>query len=184
MNVALVNLPEACQRSAWRQRLVTAASNATPVNLTTFSISALSQNLGVATATAAAAHGLLPGDSVTIAGASPAGYNVRVKVDTVPTATTFTFAVDASLAQVATGTITAKADLWYRRAFFRPLKAARTANTGIVYLGLDPTNDTQPIAIANNGSLDLEAATAARLNLADLWLDVATNADGVLVWFH
>jgi head-tail adaptor len=59
-----------------------------------------------ATATSATAHNYVTGDYVTLAGATPAGYNGRVKV-TVTAATTFTYTVDGSLATPATGTVTA-----------------------------------------------------------------------------
>lgn len=184
MNAALVNLPDACAPAAWRQLIVTAAASGTPVNLTTFSISAITQTDGIATATAAAAHGLLAGDRVVIAGATPTGYNGTVEVLTVPAATTFTYKVSSEIATAASGTLTGKALHAYRSVRFVGLKAARTANTGTVYLGLTSTNDAQPISIATGVTLALEAATGAKLFLSDLWLDVATNADGVLIWWH
>jgi|GEM_PF-3631261 len=56
------------------------------------------------TATATlAAHNLLPGDKITVEGATPAGYNGSWVVDSVPTTGTLTFACTASGA--ATGTI-------------------------------------------------------------------------------
>src|SRR4051812_38402181 len=56
----------------------------------------------VATGTTAVAHNYVTGDYVTVAGATPAGYNGRVKV-TVTGPTTFTYAVDGTLATPATG---------------------------------------------------------------------------------
>jgi head-tail adaptor len=56
-----------------------------------------------ATGTTATAHNYVTGDYVTVAGATPSGYNGRVKV-TVTGATTFTYTVDGSLATPATGT--------------------------------------------------------------------------------
>jgi hypothetical protein len=182
VNAAIINTIKHCAVTKWRQRIVTAAASGTPVNLTTVSVSALISNDGTATATASA-HGFLVGDQVTIAGATPTEYNGHVEILTVPTANTFTYRVTRDLATAATGTLTAKADLWFRTARCRGLKAARTANTGIVYLGLDATNDTQPFSIAASAELVLEAPTGARLNLADLWVDVATNADGVVIWW-
>lgn len=184
MNASLVNLPDACSPGAWRQLIVTAAAAATPVNLTTFSVSSITQAAGTATATAAAAHGLLAGDRVVIAGATPTGYNGTVEVLTVPSTTTFTYKVSAEIATAASGTLTAKALHAYRSARFLGNKAARTANTGTVYLGLEATNDTQPVAITTGATLTLEAVTGAKLMLSDLWLDVATNADGVVIWWH
>jgi hypothetical protein len=184
MNVSLVNLPEHCHRSAWRQRIVNAAASGTPVNLTTVSVSAISHVDGLATATSSA-HGFAAGDKVTISGATgETGYNGTFTILSVPTANTFTFTVTKSIVNVAAGTLVAKAQLWYRHARFVGLKAVRTANTGIVYLGLSSTNDTQPVSIAASATLTLEAAVGARLDLGDLWIDVATNADGVVIWWH
>lgn len=182
MNAAIVNLPRACNPTAWRQRIVTAAASGTPVNLTTVSISALVSSDGTATATATA-HGFLAGDYVTIAGATPTEYNGHVEILTVPSADSFTYRVPGAIATAATGTLTAKADLWYRTLRATGNKAVRTANTGTVYLGLLATNDTQALAITTGATVTLEAPVGARLNLADLWIDVATNADGVVLWW-
>lgn len=79
----------------------------TPVYQTK-SIPALSINRTgtTATVTTTNAHGLSDGNHVTIAGATPAGYNLTAAV-TVVTPTTFTYTVNGSLTTPATGTITA-----------------------------------------------------------------------------
>ena len=182
MNAAIVSLPKACNPTQWRERIVTAAASGTPVNLSTVSVSALISSDGTATATASA-HGFLVGDMVTIAGATPTEYNGHVEILTVPTTGTFTYRVAKAIATAASGTITAKADLWYRTLRTTGNKAARTANTGTVYLGLVSTNDAQALAVTTGVTVTLEAPVGARLNLADLWLDVATNADGVVLWW-
>lgn len=69
------------------------------------SVSTLTQSNGTATATSTA-HGFSDGDQVTIAGASPAGYNLTVNI-TVVNANSFTYPVSSSLSSPATGTITA-----------------------------------------------------------------------------
>jgi hypothetical protein len=184
VNAAIVNLPKACAVTQWRERIVTAAASGTPVNLTTISISAITSVDGTDIATATStAHGLLAGDFITISGATTTQYNGRFEILSVPTANTFTYRVPKGILLAASGTLVGKADLYYRTAHFRGLKAARTANTGIVYLGLSSTNDSQPLSIATSAVLTLEAPTGARHNLADLWLDVATNADGVVIWW-
>lgn len=72
-----------------------------PVTLTT-----LTQSGGLATATKAG-HGFSDGDPVTIAGATPSGYNLsRINV-TVVSSSVFTYPVSSALATPATGTITA-----------------------------------------------------------------------------
>lgn len=55
-------------------------------------------------------------------------------------------------------------------------KAARTNNTGIVYLGPDATNDTQALTIAAGAYLKLDL-----VDLSDFYLDVVTVGDGVVI---
>lgn len=73
---------------------------------TTFTLSSLSQSGGTATATTATAHGYKRNQVVTIAGANQSEYNGSQTILTVPTTTTFTFAVDSGATSPATGTIT------------------------------------------------------------------------------
>lgn len=184
MNSAIISYLPACEPNTIRQRIVTASDATIPVNLATVSLSAIVQSEGVATATASAAHGFLPGDEVLISGATPTGYNGQVKVVSVPSSTTFTYLVDKTIATAASGTLVAVGQLWFRRALFIGNKAARTANTGSVYLGLAATNDSQPLVVTTGAEKTVEAAVGAKLNLADFWLDVVTAADGVVIWFH
>ncbi len=184
MIVGIRNLPDACSYATWRQRVVTAASITAPVNLTTVTLSSLTAAAALATATFGAAHGLVAGDRVIITGATPAAFNGAFDVYDAPSSTTVRFQCSETLTGAATGTITAKAQLPYRVARFIGNKAARTANTGTVYLGLDSTNDAQPLAITTGATVVLEAATGCKLDLSDLWLDVATAADGVLILWH
>ena len=72
---------------------------------TSKSISSLTQVAGVATAVCAA-HNFPDGDEITIAGATPAGYNVTTNVSYID-ANTFSFDVSDTLAATASGTITA-----------------------------------------------------------------------------
>lgn len=98
-----------------RERLV--IQTATPLTLT---LASLVRSGTVATATTASAHGYATDDYVTLSGATPVGYNGKVKV-TVTGATTFTCTVDGSLATPATGTIqalyTSDAEAGRRRAW-------------------------------------------------------------------
>jgi len=71
------------------------------------SLSSVAQSGGIATATSAANHELQANDFVTIAGANQSDYNGTFRVTSVPTDTTFTFAVSSSATTPATGTITA-----------------------------------------------------------------------------
>lgn len=178
------NMLDTCDPAVWRQRIVTAAAATTPVNLTTVTLSSLTAAAGLATATFSAAHGLQAGDHVVISGATPTGFNGVFHVVGAPSTTTVRYQVDANLTGAATGTIVCKALLPYRVARVIGNKAARTANTGTVYLGPESTNDTQGIPITTGATVVLEAAAGARLDLSDLWLDVVTAADGVLILWH
>jgi len=184
MIVGIKNMLDVCDPAVWRQRIVTASAATTPVNLTTVTLSSVSAAAGIATATFAAAHGLIAGDHIVISGATPAGFNGIFHVIAAPTTTTVRYAVDASLTGAATGTVVCKALLQYRVAHILGNKAARTANTGTVYLGPESTNDTQGLPITTGATKVLEAAPGCRLDLSDLWLDVVTAADGVVILWH
>lgn len=81
--------------SQWTFLTVAAADN----------VSSLTQADGVATATATA-HGFADGDPVTIAGATPSGYNGDVNIKYID-ANTFSYPVSSALSSTATGTIAA-----------------------------------------------------------------------------
>lgn len=68
------------------------------------SVTSLVRSGTTATATTAEPHGYTTGDWVIVSGASPAGYNGRVKV-TVTGTLTFTFSVDGALTTPAAGAI-------------------------------------------------------------------------------
>ena len=68
------------------------------------SLNSLTQTGGLATATASKAHGFQTGESVTIYGASPSGYNGTFTI-TKTGSTTFTFPVSSGLSSPATGSI-------------------------------------------------------------------------------
>lgn len=68
-------------------------------------VTSLTRASTTATVQTAEAHGYTTGDWVTVAGATPAGYNGKVKV-TVTGASSFTYPVNGALATPATGTIT------------------------------------------------------------------------------
>jgi len=69
-------------------------------------VSSVTRAITTATVTTSTAHGLASGDYVTIAGASPAGYNTDRKQVSVTAATTFTYQVSSGLTTPATGAIT------------------------------------------------------------------------------
>lgn len=74
---------------------------------TAVSVSSITQSGGTATVTTSDAHGFNAGQYVTIAGADQSGYNGAVQIVSVPSTTTFTYAVDSGTVSPATGTITA-----------------------------------------------------------------------------
>jgi hypothetical protein len=81
-----------------------AAADTIPLTLSK-TITSLTSSGNVATATLTA-HGYNVGESVTIAGATPTGYNGTFSIATVPDLNTFTYAIIGPLASPATGTIT------------------------------------------------------------------------------
>lgn len=55
-------------------------------------------------------------------------------------------------------------------------KAKGSANTGIVYVGFGNL-PAQPIAVG--GSLSISIDPANGMSMADIWVDAATNGDGI-----
>lgn len=72
----------------------------------TLSVSSLTRTSTTATAVTTVPHAFLVGDWVTFSGSLIVGWNIKVKVVTVPTTTSFTFTCSGSLTTPATGTIT------------------------------------------------------------------------------
>lgn len=71
--------------------------------------------------------------------------------------------------------------IFFRSATFYGKNAYRTNNTGSVYLGTTSTNNEQHLEITPGGVWVITAPRGMVFDLYDLYLDVATNADGVLV---
>lgn len=84
-----------------------AAGTASPATTTTLSITSLTSSGTVATATTSVNHGLVVNAQVTIAGATPTGYNGTVVITSVPALNQFTYNIATTLTTPATGTITA-----------------------------------------------------------------------------
>lgn len=78
----------------------------------TKSITSLTRSGTTATADTSTAHGFTTGDSITIIGATPSGYNGTFTI-TVTDSDTFTYTVSNTLSTPATGTITANKQLSY-----------------------------------------------------------------------
>ena len=79
--------------------------------------------------------------------------------------------------------ITSTSPTYFSNAIYIGLKAVnpRTANSGIVYLGVTSGNETQPIAINPSEVYSISAPTGVIFDLSTWYLDVATNGDGVVV---
>jgi hypothetical protein len=173
--------------AAARQFVKTVASSATPERLTQRAVSSLAVVVAtrVVTVTTGVAHEFIVGDQVTISGANETEYNKTFTIETVPSTTTFTFTMPARETAYAngTGTIVAVGEIWFRAATFLGRNAVRTPNTGNVWIGPNSANDTQPFVIGSDGEVGLPAPTGTRLNAAQWYIDVATNADGAVILF-
>ncbi len=91
--------------TSWAQIAGSATAGASPGrNILPVTLTTLSRSGTTATAHTAAASGLVAGDIVTIAGATPTAYNGSVTVNSTANTTTFTYTV-ATGADTATGTI-------------------------------------------------------------------------------
>ncbi len=72
-------------------------------------------------------------------------------------------------------------NLYARGVTFLGMKHWRTNNTGTVYIGVNPTNDTQPFPVLTGGEVRIDAAVGARLNLYNWYVDSATSGDGLVM---
>ena len=61
--------------------------------------------------------------------------------------------------------------------------AARTANTGTVYVGPTSTNDTQVLAITTGQVMTIECAPGEWIDLYEWYLDPVTANDGVVILY-
>lgn len=70
---------------------------------------------------------------------------------------------------------------YFRSATFYGKLHARTNNTSSVYLGVNSTNDTQAIEVPAGGAVVISAPVNGFFDLYDIYLDVGTANDGVVV---
>ena len=96
-------------------------------------------------------------------------------VDTTPTQITKT------IAAVATPEALAADGTFFRSAILIGKKSARTANVGIVYLGIGVTNDTQAFEISPSQVININAPPGEKYDLNDWGLDVLNAGDGVII---
>lgn len=70
---------------------------------------------------------------------------------------------------------------FFKTALFIGNKAARTANTGKVWIGVTAGDGTQPIGLDAGAQRTIEAPEGQKYDLNDFYVDVETANDGVLV---
>ena len=89
--------------------------------------------------------------------------------------------ITKTVAAIATPEALAADGTFFQTATIIAKKAARTANTGIVYLGIGATNDTQALPLNPGDVYEVNAPVGQKYDLNDFYLDVATAADGVVI---
>ena len=75
----------------------------------------------------------------------------------------------------------AAANTFFKTALIIANKAARTANTGKVWLGVTAGDGTQPIGLDAGTQRTIEAPEGQKYDLGDWFVDVETVNDGVTV---
>lgn len=88
-----------------------------------------------------------------------------------------------TIAAIATPERVSATSKKFRTAIFIGNKAARTANTGDVWIGPTSTDNDQPLKIATGAVVTITAPEGQELDLFDVWLDAATIGDGVVVLY-
>lgn len=174
-------------QTARKELVKTVASSATPERFTARSISTITRfgTTRRCLVTTSVAHGYENGAIVYISGAVEGEFNTpNGKMINVVSATTFEIMLDGTTA-AATGTIVCYADIWVRQASILGQKDARTLNTGTVYVGGESANDKQAWPIVSGAAVSLPTPDMGEvhINLADWYLDVATNGDGIYVFY-
>ena len=109
---------------------------------------------------------------------SPTAQDVEIVTPASPTVPTQFI---KTVAAIATPEALAADGTFFQTMTFGGLKAARTANVGIVYLGIGATNDTQPFAINPNEWLSIVAPVGQKYDANDWYLDVLNAGDGLAV---
>lgn len=190
-SVAIRNEIKACNYFRRLQRVKTLAAAATIERATQFPGSMLTGDVipvrtdRLVTVIFAAAHGLVPGNKIGFEGCDVALYNRVFVVETVPSDTSITFTLSESLVATAalpadptTGTAYQK-EVLFRRATMLAKKDATTANTGDARVGWSATllpYDVPTGAIPD----DIEAPLGSVYDLADLYIKVGADGDGLI----
>ena len=99
-------------------------------------------------------------------------------VETIPTTIFLTVS-----AAVTPARLTVTNNTHFRVATMTGKRAARTNNTGIVFLGLGSVNDSQPHEISPGEEIIIQAPNGEKYDLNDFFLDVVTGGDGVIITY-
>lgn len=86
-----------------------------------------------------------------------------------------------TVAATATPEAIAADGTFFRRATIIGNKAARTLNTGDVYIGPSSADGSQPFVIGPGESITLDAFPGTKQDLNDWYVDVLNAGDGVVV---
>lgn len=164
------------------------AASGTPERITGRTISLL-QRYGTTRkcrATTSVPHGYTNGARVYISGAVEPEFNNTTTgfMITVASATEFYF-FTAGTTSAATGTVLCYADMFVRQATVLGQKAAQTDNAGDVRIGTPSADGAQSYRIPPGGEVYLNGGMPdeSRVNLGSYYVDVVTNADGVVVLY-
>ena len=74
-------------------------------------------------------------------------------------------------------------NLYFKTATIYGKKSARVNNTGNVWIGMASTNDTQFVLITPGSSVTITDAQEFVHDFKDIYLDVATADDGVMILY-
>lgn len=147
------------------------------------SVSSLTVTANVATATTTTNHGLAVGDPIAIAGANEAVFNDEFRVASVPSSTTFTFAVTTATTP-ATGTLSCKIpSLGWEKAFTGTNKAVYRSQdvTGTrLYLRVDDSNAQYMAVNLYETMSSVDAGTGASTTL--YWKKSITSSEVARPW--
>lgn len=148
------------------------------------SISSISVTTNIATVTTSTDHGFVPDEIVLIAGANESIFNDEFKVLTIPTTTTFTFALTTGLTD-ATGTMSVKiAPLGWEKTYSGTNKAVyRSLDiTGTrLYLRVDDTNAQYMRVNMYETMSSVDAGTGVSTTI--YWKKSDTSSTAVRNWY-
>lgn len=148
----------------------------------TKTVSSITVTANVATVTTSTAHGYLVNDVVRISGANESVFNDDVLIATVPSTTTFTFALTTATAS-ATGTISCCiAPLGFTRVYLGTNKAVFRAQSGSrLYLRIDDTNALYSVVSVYETMTTVDSGTN---KMGDVYIKKSASANTTPVEFY